>query len=174
MVHLYIGKGKGKTTAAFGLALRAAGSGKRVYIAQFLKDKDLPSSLVKALSGTGLSIILDRFEHQVHPRFAGKKDFSEKKVIASTAAALEKIRGFLVNEVYDLIVCDELLNSLDLGFCTPARIRGLISDAGHCELVLTGLDAPGELIDVSDYVSRIEKVKHPFDKGIKAREGIEY
>lgn len=175
MVHLYLGTGKGKTTAACGLALRAAGSGKKVYIAQFLKGKEISSGLIKAFSRTDLPVVLERFADQTHPFFKKKeKDRSSKKVIESTSSALKKIADYLKNKEYDLIVCDELLNSLESGFSTLDQIRELVTNAGSCELIFTGRTAPQELIDMADYVSNIEKVKHPFDKGTKAREGIEY
>jgi len=175
MVHLYIGRGKGKTSAACGLALRAAGAGKRVYIAQFLKGQHLPSGLVKAFSGSGLSVDIERFRDQVHPLFTENREaVSDRQVISSTSEALRKIAVYLKKRKYDLIVCDELLNSLEAGFCTLAQIKELVDSSGDCELVFTGLSSPQELIGIADYVSRIDKIKHPFDKGAEPRKGIEY
>ncbi len=175
MVHFYIGDGKGKTTAALGLALRAAGFGKKVYVAQFLKGRNIPSGFIKALASCRLPLKIERFSHQIHPLFQqGKLPFKKKEIRASTAAALDKIEKFLEKNRYEVIVLDEILNSLDQGFCSLARLKKLIKKASRTEIIMTGRTAPPELCHLADYLSVIVKEKHPFDRGVRAREGIEY
>ena len=174
MVHLYIGDGKGKTTAALGLALRAVGFGKKVYVAQFLKDKRFPSGVMHASSCVDLPLKIERFSPQVHPLFSKGTKVQKENVRQSTESALNKVELFIQKKKYDVIVLDEVLNSLSARLCTKQRLKALIAKAHDIELILTGRTAPLDFIKAADYVSEIKKVKHPFDKGVKAREGIEY
>jgi len=174
MVHLYIGKGKGKTTAALGLILRAAGFGKRVYFAQFLKSATTESGELNALKKGKLNITIKKFTDQVHPLFFKKGAFDKKKLKSSIDAALEKVLTIMRQGRYDVIVLDEILNALTGGFCSKTLLKQIIARAAKAELILTGRDAPADIIARADYVSRINKVKHPFDRGVLARRGIEY
>ncbi|MBU1121755.1 MAG: cob(I)yrinic acid a,c-diamide adenosyltransferase [Candidatus Omnitrophica bacterium] len=175
MVHFYIGDGKGKTTAAFGLALRAAGFKKNVYISQFLKGKDAVSGEVEFIRGVKSSISVERFSGQVHPMFLKKgKKFDLKKMKASTFQALLKIEKYIDEGKFDVIVLDEILNSVRGKVCSKAILKRLIKKSKGIEFILTGRTASDDLIKLADYVSCINKVKHPFDKGILARQGIEY
>lgn len=174
MVQLYIGDGKGKTTAAFGLALRALGWGKKVYIGQFLKDGRFPCGECKALNKSRLKLTFDRFSGQSHPVFSSKDKFDREKVKRSVAKALNKVDKAITTGKYDLVILDEVLNALTAGFFTQARLKRIIKKVGKTELVLTGRDAPAGLIKSADYVSLISKIKHPFDRKILARKSIEY
>jgi cob(I)alamin adenosyltransferase len=171
MTHLYIGDGKGKTTAALGLALRACGAGKMVYVGILLKDSKFSCS--EAASCKRLGIRLERFTNQTHPIF--DKNNSKKNITSdSLDASIEKIKKIIVNKKYDVVVVDELLNALDAGFINESCVREMIVASKGTELILTGRDAPLSVIKYADYVSRIKKIKHPFDKKIYARKGVEY
>jgi cob(I)alamin adenosyltransferase len=174
MVHLYVGDGKGKTTAALGLALRAAGFGKKVYFAQFLKDKKWPCGEKQAVERYGLNILIERFDDQVHPIFCRDKKFEPAKVKMSTRTALTKIAGILKTKRYSLVVLDEILNAWSAGLVSLAQLEKIVKSAGTVELVLTGRVAPVRLVKLADYVSRVQAVKHPFDRGVISRKGVEY
>jgi len=174
MVHYYIGNGKGKTTAALGLALRASGWGKSVYIAQFLKDKNLKSGEIEALKKAGLNIKIERFNDQIHPIFLNKREVNARKTKSSVRTSLKNIAEFLKKSEYDLIILDEIFSILSSGFTTIRDLSELIKKAGNVELVLTGRTCPPSLFKKADYISFVKDIKHPFRKGIKARRGVEY
>lgn len=174
MIHLYIGDGKGKTTAAFGLALRALGWGKKVYVAQFLKDIHYPSGIIKAINVYGLKIKVERFEDQIHPIFLPKDKINRSVIKKSVNKAVSRIEQFIRQKKFDMIILDEILNALDAGFVTESKLSHVIENAQDVELVFTGRLAPQSIVKAADYVSRIKKIKHPFDKNVFARKGIEY
>ena len=169
LIQVYTGNGKGKTSAAFGLALRALGRGLNVYIIQFIKggfdygelyivDK-LPNLTLKAF-GRG------RFITEKPPK---KEDIN----LAEEALALaeEVVR----NGEYDIVILDEINVALNLRLISLEKILELINNKPeHVELVLTGRYAPPEIIETADLVTEMIEVKHPFSKGYQARKGIEY
>ena len=171
LIHVYTGDGKGKTTAAIGLAVRAAGRGKKVLILQFLKG---------GLRGTGeasaaekLKIKLVRFAGQISPIFNPKVRSSALKesVRKAIAFSLKEIK----TDFYDLVVMDEFNNLLHNGYTTMDDAKKIIREKpARLELVFTGRGAPEELIALSDYVTEMKLIKHPYTKGVKARRGIEY
>jgi len=169
LIQVYTGNGKGKTSAAFGLALRAVGRGLNVYIIQFIKggfdygelyivDK-LPNLTLKAF-GRG------RFITEKPPK---KEDIN----LAEEALALaEEVIG---NGEYDIVILDEINVALNLRLISLEKILELINNKPeHVELVLTGRYAPPEIIETADLVTEMREVKHPFSKGYQARKGIEY
>jgi cob(I)alamin adenosyltransferase len=169
LVQVYTGNGKGKTTAAFGLALRAVGRGLKVYIIQFIKggfdygelyvvDK-LPNLKLKAF-GRG------KF---VTEKPAGKEDVE----LAEEALALAE--EMVMSGEYDIVILDEINVALNLKLIKIEKVLELIKKKPkHVELVLTGRYAPDEIIEVADLVTEMKEVKHPFNKGYQARKGIEY
>lgn len=172
LIHIYTGEGKGKTTAAIGLSIRALGNGMKVLLVQFLKGSD--TSELKSLK---------LFE----PDISVMRGFNCKKFVwnmtpeeiqnASTEAAsiFAEVKELILKGQYDLVILDELLGILSLKFLEVASVFQLIEDKPkHVELVLTGRCAPQELIDKADYVSEIKAIKHPYDKGVSARRGIEF
>jgi cob(I)alamin adenosyltransferase len=171
LIHVYTGDGKGKTTAAIGLALRSAGQGKRVLILQFLKSSVKDSGEVIAAKKSGIKFIT--FKGQTHPLFDPHVNLSELKraVRDSIKASLEKISS----TNYDLLVMDEFITLLSDGLATSEDIQKIMkAKPKGLELVFTGRGAPEELINMADYVTEIRMIKHPFTKGIKARRGIEF
>jgi cob(I)alamin adenosyltransferase len=169
LVEVYTGNGKGKTSAAFGLALRATGRGFKVYVIQFIKGgfdygelyavPKLPNLQLKAF-GTG------RFVTRKPP---GKEDFE----LAEQAFTLAE--EIVRKGEHDVVVLDEVNVALDLKLISLEKILELIKNKPkHVELVLTGRGAPKEIIEVADLVTEMTEVKHPFNKGYPARKGIEY
>jgi len=170
LVHIYTGNGKGKTTAAVGLAIRSHGAGKRVLMAQFLKGCD--SAEVDVLTKLGIKVL----------RMCEVKKFTWQ-MTTDECTQLREACGVLLNKVvfeaksgrWDLIVVDEAMGALASRGVSLAMLCHMIDDKpNELELVFTGRNAPRELIDRADYVSEIHAIKHPMDKGIKAREGIEF
>lgn len=174
MLHLYIGDGKGKTSAALGCALRAIGWGKRVYCAQFLKDINYASGEINAIKLANLAIKIERFKEQIHPFFCKKGSVDIVKIRRSIKESLVKIENSIVKREFDIIILDEILNALREKFVSEARLTSLIKKAKDTELIFTGRTAPSALIRLADYVSYIKKIKHPFDKKTPARRSIEY
>lgn len=168
--HIYTGNGKGKTTAALGMALRAAGCGFSVAMIQFLKDS--PSGELAVCKGIKNFKIL-RFQ-KGHKGFTWQMDDSQKKALAEeTEAALAYAEELMAAHGCDLLILDEILGCLSCGLVELNRLLHL-TEAKTAELVFTGRDAPPELIAAADYVSEIKTVKHPAESGLSAREGIEF
>ena len=169
MIHIYFGDGKGKSTAACGLAVRAAGSGMRVLFVQFLKEGS--SAELTALQ------TLKTIEFLFLPRhFGWFKTLSEEQraaLKADTAAMLAQVRTHAAQ--YELIVLDEALWAYTFETLERETLLSFLKQEGQQrEIVLTGREAPPELLALADYATNMQKVHHPFDKGIGARKGIEY
>jgi cob(I)alamin adenosyltransferase len=167
MIHIYTGDGKGKTTAAMGLAIRAAGRGKKVVIVQFMKGRD-----------TGEIHIMDRIPEITVLRYEQNYGFfynaGEDKRLKMITANNSNLKEAL-SIPCDLLVLDEVFSAYALGAVDRTMIDDLVlGKPDKPELVLTGRDPPQHIIAAADYVSEIRKVKHPYDLGVKAREGIEY
>jgi len=169
MIQVYTGKGKGKTTASLGLALRAVGAGKKVLLIQFLKEGQ--SSEIKAIKK-----YLPNFE----VKNFGQKGFLSKEKLKKKDFNLAQ-QGFnfaqkaIQNKAYDLIILDEINVIVDLGLLKSEELMKLIKlNSPKIELILTGRSAPKKIIQAADLVSQIKEIKHYFKKGLKARKGIEY
>ncbi len=181
LVHVYTGDGKGKTTASLGLALRAVGNNLRVYMIQFLKS----AFTGELYSAKKLGFTIEQFgvdalkEKQKHlqefsdrtGRFVFQPDIEEKE---AAMQALEHAKNIIKSNDYNLVILDEVNCALDKGLIPLQDVLDLVKDHGKIELILTGRDAPKELMNAADYVSVVSRVKHPWQKGIKARRGIEY
>ncbi len=167
MIQVYTGNGKGKTTAALGLAIRAHAAGCRVYICQFLKGKDY-----------GELHSLKKFENIKVEQFGRRCFIKSKPAKADMAQAREglaKIRKAVAKKIYQMIIMDEANVALKLGLITLDDLVSLIKAAPRqLELVLTGRYAHPEIIKLADLVSEIKDVKHYYVKGVKARKGIEF
>lgn len=171
MIHLYFGDGKGKTTAAAGLALRAAGRNKKVIFAVFMKGRS---------SGE-----LESFRRI--PRITVlRRDFSKKFTFQMTEREkqnetgknedlLEEAFSRAVSQGADLLILDEAVTAAEYGMICEQRLRKLMEDGRHLfEIVATGHRPSKQMIESADYVTRMEKIKHPYDAGVPARQGIEY
>ncbi len=171
LIHIYTGEGKGKTTSAFGLAKRAAGHGRRVLILQFLKSRTKESG--EALSAKKLGIKVLKFENQTTPLFdkSVKLEDLKESIRKAITSAIESIRS----DEYDLVILDEFNTVLGGNYATIADVKEIIeAKPEKLELVFTGRGAPDELIELADYATEMKLIKHPFEKGVKARKGIEF
>jgi cob(I)alamin adenosyltransferase len=173
LIHIYTGEGKGKTTAAIGLAVRAAGQGKRVLFAQFFKD-DRDSSGEKELFKDYLPMIELIRSNVRHPIFT--KGRTDKAALEDSISRMfNTIRERIKNNSLDLLVLDEINSVIRGEWLSLDDILLLLRDKPErLEVVLTGREANVELVKIADYATEMLKIKHPFDKGIKARKGIEY
>ena len=166
-VQVYTGDGKGKTTAALGLALRAAGAGLRVYFGQFIKNADY--SEIKALA---------RFADCITVRQFGRGCFLLTEPAPEDRAAarrgLDNVRQALVSGDYDLVIADEANVAVALGLIEPDDLVALIDlRPEQVELVLTGRSAPDAVLTRADLVTEMRCVRHYYDRGVLARPGIE-
>lgn len=170
LIHIYTGNGKGKTTAAMGLILRASGRGLKVILGQFLKDRETGElATLKLLPGVQV------FRGKSLKKFSFQMNDAEKaEVLQRHNVFFKEVTERCVAEQTDLLVLDEVI-----GACgTKLLDEGLLLDflqnkPPHLEVVLTGRNPSPAMLEAADYVSEICKRKHPFDKGIPAREGIE-
>ena len=169
MIQLYCGDGKGKTTAAAGLAVRAAGAGLRVLFIQFLKDGT--SSEISMLKRLGIRTICAHCSS-----FTFRMDSAEKeKMKERHDALLWEALAAMRDHTADVIVLDEIMAAVGTGLADETLIQMLLQECPpQTELVLTGRDPTREMLDAADYISRIDAVRHPYEKGIAARKGIEY
>lgn len=173
-VQVYTGDGKGKTTAAFGLALRAAGQGEKVLICQFLKPETLElgerSSMAK-ISGVTVEALDIPWDMRISPEdieMVNKARTVIKKTIAKTIIVAEE-------KSFDVIILDEIVFCLSKDLVEFDDVKKLIdSRDNRVELVLTGRGASDELINLADLVTEFKAVKHYFNKGVDARKGIEF
>jgi cob(I)alamin adenosyltransferase len=175
LVQIYTGEGKGKTTAAFGLALRAAGQGNKVLIYQFLKPPSLDIGERFALK---LGAVRIRVEALDVP-WDMAKSFSDEHAVAATQAAikdvLEKLAQTAEKKFYDVLILDEIIFCLSKNLARFEDVRRIINRrAPGVEIVMTGRGAAKELIEIADLVTEMKNIKHPFEKGVAARRGIEY
>jgi len=167
LVHIYTGKGKGKTSAGIGLLIRALGRGLKVKIIQLFKRNTGEQFFFENLGVKYLQF------KPLHPYFK-KYDFNQlenlkKEFLEFWNESLKDI------ENYDLILIDEIGPGINWEIISENLIFKLIENKPkNLELILTGRDFPSSIIEKADYVSEIKKIKHPYDKGILAREGVEY
>ena len=169
LIHIYCGDGKGKTTAAMGLALRAAGSGKRVLILQFLKD-GTSSEFASLAHVPGIETI----PHTRTFGFSWTLSDEEKKQAKEYYSGLLE-EAFQRSRDFDLLVLDEVLGACSAGMADEPRLLSLLAGKpDRLEIVLTGRGPSQPLLDAADYVTEMKKIKHPYEQGIPARKGIEY
>lgn len=169
MIHLYHGNGKGKTTAAMGLALRMAGRGRPVVIAQFLKGAD--SGERPALARLPQVTLLPVPE-RVKFLFAMTEEERQQEA-RRARELLARAKQAAADPNCGLVVLDEVCDGVNAGLLPLAELLSLL-DCAKAEVVLTGRDPAPELIARADYVTRFQKEKHPFDRGIPARTGVEF
>ena len=175
LVQIYTGEGKGKTTAAFGLALRAAGQNNKVLIYQFLKPPSLDIGERFALQ---LGAVRIRVEAMDLPWDMGKSLKDEQAVAEMQGAiseALERIAETAEKRFYDCLILDEIVFCLSKGLAKLEDVKNLIERRDRrVEIVMTGRGATEELIAMADLVTEMKNIKHPFDEGTAARRGIEF
>lgn len=170
LIHIYCGDGKGKTTAALGLSLRAAGRGMQVCIVQFLKSTETGElNILRQIPNVQI------IRSQEHLGFTFRMNEEQKRHAALVQQELfAKASATALSGSCDLLVLDEIMAAINSGMVEAEQVKQLLcSKPEELEVVLTGRNPPEELIELADYVSQIQKVKHPFDRGIAARDGIE-
>ena len=166
-VHVYTGDGKGKTTAAIGLAIRAAGAGMRVYIAQFVKG--MHYSELDAL---------DRYADRITLKQYGRDCFIKKEPeqedIRAARQGLEEVKGILASGDYQMVILDEANIATWYNLFSPDELVELVqSKPESVELVITGRNADPKIIALADLVTEMKEIKHYYNRGVKARAGIE-
>ena len=170
LIHVYTGDGKGKTTASLGLAIRAAGRGFKVVMVQFLKSSD-----------TGELKIIEKIPNfEVHrferPRgfFWTLNDIEKIELQEDMNIAIDFVRQRLQTGDCDMLILDEVMGSIKNNLIDLDMLVDLLKNKkSHIEVVLTGRNVPDKIVEIADYVSEINAIKHPFEKGISARRGIE-
>ena len=171
LIHIYCGDGKGKTTAATGLAVRAAGAGYRVLIARFLKN-DRSAELASLARIPGIDIL------------PAEKEFGF--IFSKDNPVLEEARDYFsgyfelavrkaAEEHYDMLILDEINAAVTYGIVEKdLLISFLTGKPAELEVILTGRNPAAEVAELADYISEIRCLKHPYSKGVRAREGIEF
>ncbi len=166
-VHVYTGNGKGKTTAAIGLAIRAAGAGMRVYIAQFVKG--MHYSELDAL---------DRYVDRITLKQYGRDCFIEKEPeeedIQAARQGLEEVKGILASGDYQMVILDEANIATHYNLFSPDELIEVVrSKPESVELVITGRNADPKVVALADLVTEMKEIKHYYNRGVQARPGIE-
>ncbi|MBP7707517.1 MAG: cob(I)yrinic acid a,c-diamide adenosyltransferase [Candidatus Aminicenantes bacterium] len=168
-VQVYTGDGKGKTTAAMGLAFRAAGRGLRTFVAQFLKGR--PTGEIEAAKKLAPLVVIEQFGRE---GFLTAEAGPAAEDVALARAGLDRARKALLSGAYDIVVLDEVNTAVHLKVLAEADVLDLIDrKPSAVELVLTGRRAPASFVERADLVTEMKAVKHYFDRGVPAREGIE-
>ena len=171
LLHVYTGEGKGKTTAAVGLSVRAAGCGKRIVFAQFMKGA-ATGELAGMQRSPGIEII--RCE-EAFPFYNQMNEEEKKRQSNCHNTILEQVLARVEKGACDMVILDEVTYPCRWVLLDEALLRQLLDTArGQAEVVCTGRDAPQWLLDRADYITEMKSVRHPYDKGVRAREGIEY
>ena len=171
MIHAYYGDGKGKSTAAAGAALRAAGNRMRVMYVQFLKTENTGERLaLQSIDGINLTSC------PLELKFTYDMDEHEKQQTAAMYRSIfDRSAAITLSERYDMIVLDEVFDVINEGMLSESSVFEFISNApNNIEIIMTGRKPPKRFIDAADYVTEFKKHKHPYDRGIQARKGIEY
>ena len=166
-VQVYTGDGKGKTTAALGLALRASGHGMHTYIGQFMKGQ--PYGELDALRD---------HPHITIEQYGDVRCIRREEVtpdhVAQARQGLERAREAMLSGQYDIVVLDEINVTIWFGLLTVEEVLTFLDERPeHMEVILTGRRAPPELIERADLVTEMREVKHYYEQGVLAREGIE-
>ncbi|MCM8770574.1 MAG: cob(I)yrinic acid a,c-diamide adenosyltransferase [Candidatus Omnitrophica bacterium] len=170
LIQIYTGDGKGKTTQAVGQAVRAAGCGFKICFIHFFKDpRRFAYGEDKVFKKIGIKVL--HFVIQ-HPHFY--PHLSKERIRKDCLKALEDIKK-IFKKNFDMLILDEINIALRDGFLKEKEVLSLLEDKPKkLHLILTGRGASRDLLKKADLVSEIRKIKHPFDKGIKAVKGIEY
>lgn len=169
LIHLYCGDGKGKTTAALGLALRAAGAGKQVVFTQFFKDGS--SSEIGPLAALpGVRV----FHADTVRGFYRNMTPTQREQAGKDYTALFRLVTQAAQEA-DLLILDEIVSACNRGVVPEKLVTDFLREKpARLEVVLTGRNPSAALLELADYITEMRKLRHPFDRGIGARKGIEF
>lgn len=171
MIHLYTGEGKGKTTAAIGQTIRAAGSGYRVVFAQFMKGNDSGElSILQELNG--VTIVRSPKQFGFYDTLTGEQ---KQELTDIHNMILDELLAAVKNKHCEMIVLDEITYPVTWELIDIDKLKCLLTSAENGpELVLTGRNAEDFLIESADYITEMKCLRHPYEKGISARKGIEF
>ena len=169
MIHIYCGDGKGKTTAATGLAVRAVGCGKKVFFVQFFKNG--VSSEIKFLKKSDNITVL--FESKYYGRVSNMTDEERQECRAAYMKLFSESVHQAEEDGADVIIFDEIISAYNHGFVEKDKLLSFL-DRAKMEIVMTGRSPAKELSERADYITEMKKIRHPFDHGIMARKGIEF
>lgn len=169
LIHLYCGDGKGKTSAAVGLAVRASGAGKQVIFTQFFKDGS-SSEIVSLKRLPGIRTIhaqtVKGFYHAMTPEQREQARVDYTALFRQVTADAEKA---------DLLILDEIVSACNRGVVPEALVTDFLrKKPEQLEVVLTGRDPSPALTELADYITQMRKLRHPYDRGVAARKGIEF
>lgn len=172
LIHIYTGEGKGKSTAAFGLVIRALGHNKKVAIFSFLKDSKIKYGEMKSFERLFPELIYIRFEN-ASPLF--NKNVTIEDLKKSVNESFEKALEIIKKNHIELAVFDELNICLKYDYIDKSKVINFLKNKpNNLEVVITGRDAVPEILEIADYVTEMKLIKHPYEKGIKARKGVEF
>jgi len=169
LIQIYTGNGKGKTTAALGIAMRALGHNYKIYVIQFMKNHPNSGELLISKFLPNINIIQTGQTSFVDRNTPSKKD----KLLAnkSLKLALEIAKS----SDYDILILDEIITSINFNLIKCEKVIELLQEKSDTlEIILTGRNAPQELIEIADLVTEMKEIKHYYNKNIKARMGIEF
>jgi cob(I)alamin adenosyltransferase len=167
LIHVYTGNGKGKTTAALGLAMRAAGHGFRVYMIQFMKGRINYGELETANLIPNLTM-----KQFGRPDFVSK-DNPDPEDIRLAHEGFEHAKDIIFSNNYDIVILDEINVAMDFNLISTDEVLALLTRRpATVELILTGRDCPRQIVKIADYVTEMLEIKHPYHEGTLAREGI--
>lgn len=171
LIHIYCGDGKGKTTAAVGLAVRAAGAGKKVLFAEFMKDGSACEiQILKQLPGVEVTYLEQNFGFV----FA-MTEVEKENAKAAYTKLWNQVTEMVSNGSYDMLVVDEFMSAYEYDFIPKESALDFLKNRkGMLEVVLTGRHPEKEIQEIADYITEAKKIKHPMEQGIPARKGIEY
>jgi cob(I)alamin adenosyltransferase len=168
-VHIYTGNGKGKTTAALGQALRAAGSGLKTFFVMFMKDFSYGE--IRSIKHLGDWIKLEQYGND---SFVFRKQPPDKEDKKAARLALKRAREAMLSNKYDIVILDEVCVAIHFGLLKSKELLSLLTEKpGPLELILTGRYCPTELTEKADLVTEMQEIKHYYQKGVAARKGIE-
>ncbi|MCL2296518.1 MAG: cob(I)yrinic acid a,c-diamide adenosyltransferase [Methanomassiliicoccaceae archaeon] len=168
LVQVYTGSGKGKTTASLGLAFRASGRGLEVLMIQFLKPAQNYGEHLAAEKVPNFTILPLGLDHM-------KSKVPREEDIRVSRETLQRAKEEIYSGRYDLVILDEINNSMSWKLLDPEEVIEMLKGRpDNIEIVLTGRGAPKEIVEYADLVTEMTMIKHPFDKGIGARKGIEF
>ena len=170
LIHVYCGDGKGKTTAAMGLAVRAAGTGMKVVLTQFMKgDTSGEIKILRSLPGVTVM--------HCHRNFGfvwNMNDVQKQEAAAAYTELFDKVTAMAVEQKAEVLIMDEFMSAYNVGFLDKQKALDFLANKPEgLEVALTGRDPAPEIQELADYITEMRKIKHPFDKGINARKGIE-
>lgn len=170
LIHIYCGDGKGKTTACIGLAMRCAGRGNKVLLVQFLKSR--LSGELKSLEYVPKIEVMRGKETK---KFTFQMtDHEKQQVLLEHEQLFKKVLEKCQEEKIDLLILDEIIGACNTGvFDAVSLLEFLKNKPLNMEIVLSGRNPQQELVELADYVSEVKKIKHPYEKGVPARTGIE-